>query len=84
MSLCFRKFFPIFLILELSSRDNMSEESDLIRIKEVARILDVTEKTVYRMANDSEIPAFKIGGSWRFKRKEITEWLEKQRNIKKA
>jgi len=62
----------------------MSEESDLIRIKEVARILDVTEKTVYRMANDSEIPAFKIGGSWRFKRKEITEWLEKQRNIKKA
>lgn len=62
----------------------MSEESDLIRIKEVARILDVTEKTVYRMANDSEIPAFKIGGSWRFKRKEITEWLEKQRNVKKA
>lgn len=62
----------------------MSEKSDLIRIKEVARILDVTEKTVYRMANDSEIPAFKIGGSWRFKRKEITEWLEKQRNVKKA
>lgn len=62
----------------------MTDESDLIRIKEVARILDVTEKTVYRMANDSEIPAFKIGGSWRFKRKEITEWLEKQRNVKKA
>jgi excisionase family DNA binding protein len=61
----------------------MSEESDLIRIKEVARILDVTEKTVYKMANDAEIPAFKIGGSWRFKRKEITEWLEKQRNNKK-
>lgn len=61
----------------------MTDESDLIRIKEVARILDVTEKTVYRMANDSEIPAFKIGGSWRFKRKEITEWLEKQRNVKK-
>ena len=62
----------------------MREESDLIRIKEVARILDVTEKTVYRMANDSEIPAFKIGGSWRFKREEITEWLEKQRNVRKV
>jgi excisionase family DNA binding protein len=58
------------------------KDDDDIRISEVATILDVSEKTVYRMAGKSEIPAYKIGGSWRFKRSEITAWKEQQRNKK--
>jgi len=84
-AVAFYPIFSIFLISENSFRGFfMGEKSDQIRIKEVADILDVSEKTVYRMASEGEIPAFKIGGSWRFKRTEITEWLEKQRNVKKA
>jgi excisionase family DNA binding protein len=60
----------------------MNDKSDLITIKQVAEFLNLAEKTVYRMANDGEIPAFKIGGSWRFKRSEVEEWLEQQRNKK--
>ena len=56
---------------------------DLITIKEVADFLQIAEKTVYRLAAEGKIPAFKVGGSWRFKRKEIVDWLEKQRNDKK-
>ena len=60
----------------------MNDKSDLLTIKQVAEFLNLAEKTVYRMANDGEIPAFKIGGSWRFKRSEVEEWLEQQRNKK--
>lgn len=60
----------------------MGEKDELITIKEVADFLQIAEKTIYRMAAESKIPAFKVGGSWRFKRGEIEKWLESQRNIK--
>ncbi|MBX9726628.1 MAG: helix-turn-helix domain-containing protein [Rickettsiales bacterium] len=56
---------------------------ELITIKEVADFLQIAEKTVYRLAAEGKIPAFKVGGAWRFNRKEIQNWLEKQRNDKK-
>lgn len=58
------------------------KDGDDIRISDVATILDVSEKTVYRMAGEGEIPAFKIRGSWRFRRSEISAWKEQQRNKK--
>ncbi len=61
----------------------MSNE-ELITIKEVSEYLKVAEKTVYRMAAEGKIPAFKVGGSWRFRHHEVQEWLENQRNNKKA
>lgn len=57
---------------------------ELITIKEVSDYLKVAEKTVYRMAAEGKIPAFKVGGSWRFRRHEVQEWLENQRNNKQA
>jgi excisionase family DNA binding protein len=57
---------------------------ELITIKEVSEYLKVAEKTIYRMASEGKIPAFKVGGSWRFRRHEVQEWLENQRNNKQA
>jgi excisionase family DNA binding protein len=59
-------------------------EEELITIKEVSDYLKVAEKTIYRMASEGKIPAFKVGGSWRFRRHEVQEWLENQRNNKLA
>ena len=61
----------------------MGGKDELITIKDVAEFLQIAEKTIYRMAADGKIPAFKVGGSWRFKRKEIENWLESQRNDKR-
>ncbi len=61
----------------------MGGKDELITIKDVAKFLQIAEKTIYRMAADGKIPAFKVGGSWRFKRKEIENWLESQRNDKR-
>ncbi|MBL1294163.1 MAG: helix-turn-helix domain-containing protein [Thiotrichales bacterium] len=52
----------------------------IMTVKEVADYLKVNERTVYRMAAASKIPAFKVGGSWRFKQIEIERWIKEQSN----
>ena len=53
----------------------MSE--NILTIREVADLLKINEKTVYKLAADAKIPGFKVGGSWRFDRTTISKWIEK-------
>jgi excisionase family DNA binding protein len=52
---------------------------EVLKIKEVAALLKVGEKTVYSMAQTGELPAFKVRGQWRFSRKDMDAWIEKQK-----
>ena len=53
-------------------------EDDIITIKEVAEYLKLKEKTAYHLAAKGEIPGFKVGGSWRFRKNEIERWIKKK------
>lgn len=57
--------------------DNTSE-SEILTIREVAEYLKVTERTIYRLAAAKQIPAFKVGGSWRFRKADIDGWIADQ------
>lgn len=50
----------------------------ILTIKEIADYLKVTERTIYRLAAAKQIPAFKVGGSWRFSRVDIDRWIQQQ------
>ena len=52
----------------------------IMTVRQVADYLKVNERTVYRMASASKIPAFKIGTSWRFKESEIEKWIVENNN----
>ena len=52
--------------------------SGIMTIGEVADYLKVTERTIYRLAAAKKIPAFKVGGSWRFSRADIEVWIKQQ------
>lgn len=54
----------------------MSE--NILTIREVADLLKINEKTVYKLAAAAKIPGMKVGGSWRFDRATITLWLKNQ------
>ena len=54
----------------------MSDEHDILTVEEVARYLKVTERHVYKLLSDRRIPAFKVGGAWRFKREQLEKWIE--------
>ena len=51
---------------------------DVLTLKDVAEYLKVTDRTIYRMVADRKIPAFKVGGSWRFRLVEIDRWIKSQ------
>lgn len=54
---------------------------EILTIREVAALLRVVEKTVYTMAQKSEIPGFKVRGQWRFKRNDIDAWIDSQKTV---
>ncbi len=53
-------------------------DSEILTMDEVAAYLKAGKKTVYRLAQQGEIPAFKLGGTWRFRRSELDRWIAAQ------
>lgn len=53
--------------------------SEILTIKQVSDFLKVNERTIYKLAKCGEIPSFKVGGQWRFKKIDIDSWIEKKK-----
>lgn len=66
-----------------SGRGSVAND-EILTLKEVAQLLKVAEKTVYTMAQNQELPAFKVRGQWRFRREDIDRWIDQQTEKKKA
>jgi excisionase family DNA binding protein len=56
---------------------------DILTMHELADYLKLNEKTAYRLVAQGEIPGFKVGGSWRFRRGDIIEWIKEQMQQRK-
>ena len=56
-------------------------ERDIWTVKQVAFYLRINPKTVYELLNSGELPAFKVGGSWRFKKADITQWVDERKKL---
>ena len=54
-------------------------EAAVLTIREVADLLKVDAKTVYRLVRGNRLPGFKVAGTWRFKNVDINQWIEKQK-----
>lgn len=50
-------------------------DGGILTLDEVATYLKAGKRTVYRLAASGEIPAFKLGGTWRFRRSELDRWI---------
>jgi excisionase family DNA binding protein len=54
----------------------MSDQPDeILTIDEVAAYLRASKRTVYRLAASGRLPAFKLGGTWRFRREDLDKWI---------
>ena len=53
-------------------------DGDILTLDEVAAYLKAGKRTIYRLAASGEIPAFKLGGTWRFSRSDIESWIKQQ------
>lgn len=51
-------------------------DREILTPEKVARYLRVSERTVYNWAQKGELPAGKIGTSWRFRKSDIEKWVD--------
>jgi len=50
-----------------------------VNVREAAKLMCVSEKTIYRWVNQGKLPAFKLNEQYRFSRAELLEWATAQR-----
>jgi len=50
-----------------------------LTVRDVSRLLEVSEKTVYRWISQGKLPAYRVNDQFRFNRAELLEWASAQR-----
>ena len=50
-------------------------------LDEVAGYLRLSKDTAYRMAQAGTLPASKVGVQWRFRKADVDNWLEANKNV---
>jgi len=53
----------------------LNSESSILTADEVAEYLKLSKITVYKLAKDGSLPAFRVGGSWRFSKSNIEKMM---------
>jgi len=48
----------------------------LLTLAEAATILKISKRTLHRMIQHRQIPAFKVGGQWRILESRFQEWVQ--------
>lgn len=52
-------------------------EKEVLTVSQVADYLQLSEMTTYKLVQEGKIPAFKIGRSWRVKKGDLEELIER-------
>jgi excisionase family DNA binding protein len=53
----------------------------LLTLAEAAGILKISKRTLHRMIQHRQIPAFKVGGQWRILESRFQEWVQEEETL---
>lgn len=56
----------------------MNKLAETYTAEEIAKYLKLHPYTIRRLARERKIPAFRVGGQWRFDTQEIEDWKRNQ------
>ena len=51
----------------------------LMDVEELANYLKLRKQTIYNWLNQNKITGLKVGGVWRFDKRDIDKWLDSKR-----
>jgi excisionase family DNA binding protein len=54
-------------------------DDELMTTRQLMEFLSLSRTKIWELVNKEQLPAFKIGGDYRYRRTEVIEWLEKYR-----
>ncbi len=58
----------------------VSMEQEIMTVTQVAKYLQLSEMSTYKLVQEGKIPAFKIGRHWRVKKEDLNDFIEKLKN----
>ena len=61
--------------------EEQTPQRPFLTIQQVAELLDLNYKTVYRMVLSGQLPAAKLGGSYRIRRVDLDTFFEQQKVV---
>jgi excisionase family DNA binding protein len=59
-------------------------ETDIMTLEEVAKFLKLQPQTVYKWAQEGQIPGAKLGKEWRFRKSVLDEWIDSAIHLSKG
>ena len=57
----------------------VSGPNEALDANDVARMLKVSYRTVLRLAERGELPYFRVGDLWRFERKDVEDFIKRNK-----
>lgn len=61
--------------MKLNLIEELEARNGGIKVSDLAAILGVDDKHIYRMAARGQLPSFRVGGAVRFDPQEVAKWL---------
>ena len=54
------------------------EPREVMSLRQASQYLGVSPDTLYRYICEGEVPAFKLGNRWKFKKAILDRWMERK------
>lgn len=68
--------------MQKKAQDKAKSRTQIMTPKEAAKYLGLHLITIYRLIKKGELPGFKVGGQWRFKKDLLDDWIAGKINSK--
>jgi excisionase family DNA binding protein len=67
---------PLLVAADLSDK---AEETRLLSVRDVAKMMDISTRTVYELVSKNQLPSIRIGSIIRFDVRDIQRWMDHHR-----
>jgi excisionase family DNA binding protein len=62
----------------IEKKDTADLNDCIMTVHDIAIYLRLSEAKVYKLAKDGQLPALRVGKSWRFRKDLIDEWMRRE------
>lgn len=69
---------PVGVGCVVQGGEALNDASEVMDIRQAATYLGVSVDTMYRYASTGNVPSFRMGNRWRFKRELVDAWMVEQ------
>ena len=59
----------------------MDRAKEVMTLREASEYLGISPDTLYKYLGEDQIPAFKLGNRWRFKKDLLDRWMEMKSEV---